>query len=127
MTRSLQPGQTLLALAVLCLVGAFSEEANGQNGTVAGRVVDWSSSQPLAGVTITLAGPRSEDPRPTQTGPNGRFVLDGLQNGRYALRARADGYVPRPGGRSEGIIFFEAEQRPQMTRLHFVRDETLAV
>ncbi len=57
---------------------------------VAGRVVG-SDGKPIAGAQVFNRG---DSPRPvsTQTGPDGRFLLDGLYSGsRYAF-ARRDGY-----------------------------------
>ena len=103
MTKSLQFKQAMLVLLVMCAVFA-PPEADAQDGTITGKVVNWNSSQPVASATITLSKRFSEISRQTESDPNGRFIFDGLSYGRYTLTAKAEGYIPRPGGRRSGFM-----------------------
>jgi len=55
---------------------------------VAGRVVDASSLEPLAGAQVVIAG----TDRGTLVGPDGRFTLGGLQAGQVTLQVSLVGY-----------------------------------
>ncbi|HKJ93169.1 MAG TPA: carboxypeptidase-like regulatory domain-containing protein, partial [Longimicrobiales bacterium] len=61
--------------------GAASTPARG--GTLAGVVYDSAGFVPLANVEVALVGTA----RSVRTGPDGRFQLHGLPDGRYGLRA----------------------------------------
>ena len=69
---------------------AWSAQAGAQvgTGTVNGRVVDSTSQQPLAGVTVRITGTQ----RGTQTREDGAFTLPGVPAGTQPLQANRIGY-----------------------------------
>src|SRR5690606_21599644 len=60
-------------------------------GTLAGLVTDAASGAPVAGVTVTV--PDSGQP-PSLTGPDGRYMVEGLSSGTYSVEFTRDGYPP---------------------------------
>src|SRR2546428_6672143 len=80
------------ALAFLCL---YTMPLTAQNiGTVRGQVVDSSTRQALAGVTVQIQGTA----RSTLTGPAGNYSLGDVPAGRVAVRATRIGVGPRRAG-----------------------------
>jgi protocatechuate 3,4-dioxygenase beta subunit len=65
-----------------------------QTGEVTGRVVDAADARPLAGAAVQLLGDSGSVPRPVRTDSRGVFVLRGVGEGSWRLRAQADGYAP---------------------------------
>lgn len=66
-----------------------------QTGEVTGRVVDAADASPLANATVELLGGDSGSvPRPVRTDSRGVFVVRGVGEGSWRLRAQADGYAP---------------------------------
>src|SRR5256885_13617795 len=88
------------ALAFLCL---YTMPLTAQNiGTVRGQVVDSSTRQALAGVTVQIQGTA----RSTLTGPAGNYSLGDVPAGRPPLRATPPARAPPPAGvtaRTPGI------------------------
>src|SRR2546428_1333461 len=77
------------ALAFLCL---YTMPLTAQNiGTVRGQVVDSSTRQALAGVTVQIQGTA----RSTLTGPAGNYSLGDVPAGSVVVRATRIGVVPR--------------------------------
>ena len=76
----------LVALLLLSLGGRG--EAFGQTGTIRGQVVDATTQETLPGVNVILAGTQ----RGAATDGEGRFVIDGLPAGTYAVQASFLGY-----------------------------------
>ena len=77
------------ALAFLCL---YAIPLTAQNtGTVKGQVVDSSTKQTLAGVTVQIQGTA----RSTLTGPDGNYSLADLPAGSVVVRATRIGFGPR--------------------------------
>ncbi|HEX2203155.1 MAG TPA: SusC/RagA family TonB-linked outer membrane protein [Longimicrobium sp.] len=77
-----------LCLALLgALLGAAPAIAQGQTGTITGRVYDAASQEGLSGATVTAAERRAV------TGPDGRFTLSGVPAGAHTLRASRIGYA----------------------------------
>src|SRR5215212_2308273 len=62
--------------------------AQSPGGTIAGRVIDSSTQQPLIGVTVLVEGTQ----RGTVTGSDGTFRLSGIPEGNRDVRARRIGY-----------------------------------
>ncbi|MEO8577964.1 MAG: TonB-dependent receptor, partial [Gemmatimonadales bacterium] len=62
--------------------------AQSPGGTIAGRVIDSSTQQPLVGVTVLVEGTQ----RGTVTGSDGTFRLSGVPEGNRDIRARRIGY-----------------------------------
>lgn len=80
----------LMLPAFLGLASALPAAATAQgSGTVAGRVVDQATQQPLSGVQIFLAG----SSRGTLTNQDGRFLIPGVQQGPQTIRAVLIGYA----------------------------------
>jgi hypothetical protein len=81
-------------------------------GLIAGRVLDVTTGQPVAGATVSMSaspapapGSPAEPPRPgllpmpaaVQTDSQGRFAFPSIPGGRYVLRVQHKGYVPVRG------------------------------
>src|SRR5213592_3265563 len=77
------------ALAFLCLSTMPLTAQNG--GTVRGQVVDSTTKQALAGVTIQIQG----TPRSTVTGPDGNYSLGEVPAGSVVVRATRIGFGPQ--------------------------------
>src|SRR6266545_2469451 len=105
------------ALAFLCL---FTMPLAAQNtGTVRGQVVDSTTRQALAGVTIQIQG----TPRSTVTGPDGNYSLGDVPAGSVVVRATRIGFGPQQqivtvtaGGTAEARF----EMSPQASLLEAV-------
>lgn len=61
--------------------------------TVSGRVLDQAASAPLAAARVEVSR-GGEDAIATEADTEGRYHIDNLPAGSYALRASADGYDP---------------------------------
>jgi hypothetical protein len=84
-------------ISALCAVFVFLLLAgNASAQTVRGIVVDDSTKQPLADVTIVLLTTRGENAGkpPVRTDSAGRFLLHAGVIGRYQVRATRIGYQP---------------------------------
>jgi outer membrane receptor for ferrienterochelin and colicins len=81
----------LAAVAVPAQQVASGARADDR-GSVQGRVVDASSNRPLARVEVSLRGPTA---RTTRADDDGRWHFDSVPAGRYVVRARVLGHVPR--------------------------------
>jgi iron complex outermembrane receptor protein len=81
----------LLAAALGGALSAVPLVAQAQTGTVTGRVVDSTSQQPLANVTVRIEG--------TQLGalsrPDGSFTIGGVPTGARSVRAARVGFAAR--------------------------------
>src|SRR6266545_332703 len=105
------------ALAFLCL---FTMPLAAQNtGTVRGQVVDSTTRQALAGVTVQIQGTA----RSTLTGPDGNYSLGDVPAGSVVVRATRIGFAPRQqvvtvsaGGTAEAAF----EMSPQASLLEAV-------
>jgi TonB-linked SusC/RagA family outer membrane protein len=78
-------GRQLFLALVAGLLGAAGLSAQG-TGTVAGRVVDGTSQEPLGGVTVNVAE------RQALTNADGRFSIGGVPAGAQTLRASRIGF-----------------------------------
>ncbi|MFB6248476.1 MAG: SusC/RagA family TonB-linked outer membrane protein [Salinibacter sp.] len=78
----------LAVLLVFC--GASGIEAQAQQGTVTGTVVDSTNGEPLPGVNVFVQGTQQG----TTTGSQGEYALD-VQPGSYVLEASFVGYGTR--------------------------------
>src|SRR5439155_26118120 len=80
--------QSVSALAFLCL---YSMPLTAQNtGTVRGQVVDSTTKQALAGVTVQIQGTA----RSTLTGTDGNYSLGDVPAGSVGVRATRIGFGP---------------------------------
>src|SRR4249919_1131210 len=108
---------------MLCLALAAQLPEPPASSIVAGRVVDATTGQPIAGAIVTPAGSAASVAATTSPGParvltsaNGNFVLRGLARGSLVLTATKGGYVNstygqrRPGGSTQPIPI-DADQR----------------
>src|SRR5437879_1665570 len=77
------------ALAFLCL---YTMPLTAQNtGSVRGQVVDSTTKQALAGVTVQIQG----TPRSTLTGTDGSYSLGDVPAGSVVVRATRIGFAPQ--------------------------------
>lgn len=74
---------------VITLSGIGIDAARAQSGSVAGRVIDETSGEPLTGAAVLLPGTAIG----TATDLDGRFLLSGLPAGEQMLQVRYLGYV----------------------------------
>ncbi len=87
---SLQSMKQLVRLVTLLACCAISLAARAaQPLKIAGRVVEAGSAEPVAGAAVTLDGHYLW----AVTGADGRFVLEGVEKGRYELEVSCLGYV----------------------------------
>jgi TonB-linked SusC/RagA family outer membrane protein len=80
-------GRQLFFVLLGGLLGAAQVSAQNPTGTVAGRVVDSATLQPLPGTTVTVAD------RSALSGPDGRFTVNSVPAGSQTVRARRVGYA----------------------------------
>jgi iron complex outermembrane receptor protein len=80
---------SLAALVCVATIGG-ALGAQPQTGTITGRVVDSTSQQPLANVTVSIVGSRTG----AQTREDGRFTIPGVPVGSRTVRAARIGYTP---------------------------------
>ncbi len=88
---SLRPSHGGTLLVVAATIAVSPEGASGQEGTIAGRVVDESTGAPVASATITL--PPSD--RSTVTNARGNFRFTDVPAGEYDLEIRHIRYGTR--------------------------------
>src|SRR4026209_2491956 len=77
--------------ALVGLLWTAALGAQTPSGTITGRVVDSTTHQPLAGVTVSVEGTA----RGTARGSDGTFRLGGVPEGNQVIRARRIGYNPQ--------------------------------
>ena len=118
-----------MAVAVRCLVptlvggllwaGQAGAQATVATGTISGRVVDSTTSQPLANVTVSIVGTQ----RGTLTRNDGGFVLTAVPLGQATVRVARIGYgsksqtVTVSGGAPVSIQFTLAAQAASLTQV----------
>ncbi len=87
-------------VGLLLSAGARAEDvpaAAAATGAVAGVAIDSASGRPLVGALVQLTpadGPAPGAPATVLSEDGGKFALDGLPVGRYALSVKLDGYQP---------------------------------
>ena len=85
-------GRQFIPALLAGLLGAAGLSAQS-TGTVTGRVVEGTTQEPLAGVTVSvLAGGADAAARQAVTSPEGRFTINGVPAGSQTLRATRIGY-----------------------------------
>src|SRR4051794_41812441 len=95
---------TCTVIRVQLLLGAFlvgvSLSLQAQQGSIAGKVSDAGTGQPLENARLVLAGPN----RVETTGQDGQYTFRGVAPGRYLLRGLRLRDQPRgdPGPGSAG-------------------------
>jgi hypothetical protein len=80
-------------LLVFLALYAFALRAQAQDATVAGRVLDGETLQPLPHVTVTVVRD-GEVVAGALTDDSGRFVIAGLARGNYVVTSAFLGYMP---------------------------------
>jgi iron complex outermembrane receptor protein/vitamin B12 transporter len=105
----LSPGVRVIVfvtVAMLCL--ASGARAQSDDRSVSGTIFD-PIGQPLPGVTVTLVG-RDSRVADAVTDANGRFAFARVDEGRYTIEARLDGFAPGTaapffvGARSHAVV-----------------------
>ena len=87
---------SLALLLTLCrglLSAQQPVEADLENGSISGVVVDASGGEPLSKARIFLRKPESRSqPQVTKSGPDGKFLLANIEPGRYRLSVQRNRY-----------------------------------
>src|SRR5688500_16381838 len=111
----------VLAAAFIASVGLFAAgDALAQNqGTLIGDVIDGETGEPVAGVTVTATSEALQGQQTAVSDDQGRFRIDALPIGTYALRFQKEGLSAEPitdiqlregsplygvGGASTGVV-----------------------
>jgi len=79
-----------LAFGLLMVAGLASSQTTG---SIEGRVLD-GESRPLSGALVTVRSPSLQGVRTATTDRDGRFLIQGLPPGDYAVRAELAGLPP---------------------------------
>jgi Carboxypeptidase regulatory-like domain len=83
----------LVALAAAALAQTHDATPAPEPDQIAGTVVDFVTSQPLAGAAVQIASVTNRSATVTvRTGPDGHFAFSGLARGKYSLGASYRGY-----------------------------------
>src|SRR5215471_789405 len=97
----LKPGATTTLIAVWLLIAFRASgqtpraHAAAQPSSLEGRVVQWSSTEPVAKATVELrpAGADGAPPYVATTAADGTFVFGSVRAGQYRIVATRPGYV----------------------------------
>ncbi|HEV7765245.1 MAG TPA: carboxypeptidase regulatory-like domain-containing protein [Thermoanaerobaculia bacterium] len=76
------------AAALFICASLSAQTTTSLSGTVT------SGGQALAGVTVTIASPRLQGIRTTETGPSGGYLFPALPPGEYQVVFRREGFLP---------------------------------
>lgn len=90
-----------LALTLYAVVGLVAPTTGqprdrGQGAStasLAGRITTGTPARPLAGAQVNVSAERGRTQESTTTGPDGRFLVDGLPAGRYVVTAGKGGFL----------------------------------
>ena len=89
----------LLTLCCGLLPAQQPVEADLENGSISGVVVDASGGEPLSKARIFLRKPESRSqPQVTKSGPDGKFLLANIEPGRYRLSVQRNRYARQEYG-----------------------------
>lgn len=80
----------MASVAALLLASSGVAQARAQTGTIAGRVVDATSQQPVAGVQVFIAAANVG----ATSGSDGHYTIAAAPTGVQAITARRVGYLP---------------------------------
>ena len=106
------------SLLIVCSLFALTASLHAQTtGTLTGRVLTEEAGTPLAGATVEVL--ITDSARSTSTDANGRFTMEGLPTGIFAVRASLPGHgavlVPevwmRAGKEEQVELRLEAEAK----------------
>ena len=102
--ESKQPSPPVLLLrrVAVAVLAALALPALAQTGTLAGRVVDAETAEPLPGATVLLVGTTTG----TSAGPAGHFTLAGVPVDAYTIRVSLVGYETA----TEAVRVYEGER-----------------
>lgn len=85
------------------------------SGTIAGRVIDAKSRQPIAASAVTLdselSGKDSTQSLGAETDHEGRFAFEGVEAGQHIVTAEAERYA---AARSPAIVFSTNDERREV-------------
>jgi TonB-linked SusC/RagA family outer membrane protein len=84
----MSPRYVVRSLLLATFIAPFAA-AQGQQGTLAGRVIDSTSAQPVAGALVNVAGTALG----THTNTEGRYTIRGLTPGTVEVRVLRVGYA----------------------------------
>ena len=79
---------TLLLCILLFAVSGCKTYDYDYYGTISGTVLDYTDNSPIENATILMM-PGSQT---VQSGPDGNFIYDGLEEGQYTLSVQRSGY-----------------------------------
>lgn len=89
-----------------CGGGGGGTPVDDTTGSVSGRIVDFTSSTPLAGVEVSIGS------QSTTTDANGYFVLEGVRPGTYTLTITPNpetNLVLPPGSEAPSVRIYEGQ------------------
>jgi hypothetical protein len=83
----------LAALLALPFAGQASAQGNAVEATIRGRVIDETTSQPIADVYVEFVDGRTRTAKTAVSDDEGSFLLSGVPSGFFRLRAERIGYA----------------------------------
>ena len=103
-------GMTALArqLPVPIPASSAQDPADQRLGEIRGRVFAADGEYPLAKATLSLrstGAPPQDRPRTVRTDGRGEYAFEDLEAGKYVLRARRSGYIPKNYGQKTSHSF----------------------
>ena len=103
-------GMTALArqLPVPIPASSAQDPADQRLGEIRGRVFAADAEYPLAKATLSLrstGAPPQDRPRTVRTDGRGEYAFEDLEAGKYVLRARRSGYIPKNYGQKTSHSF----------------------
>jgi iron complex outermembrane receptor protein len=88
----------MLGIAALCWGAQLVAQ---ENGRIEGRIAEADSGRPLAGASVVIDGPELEGSVGAVSNEDGRYAVQGLPPGKYAVRASFVGYLDQQKGSVE--------------------------
>ncbi len=96
--RTTRRGWALVVCALVAASTAPAQAGQAATGSIAGRLIDVSTGQPIAGGVLVLRDVMSRSQTVVTSDPAGVFHLEDLAAADYSLHATALGYVPHTYG-----------------------------
>lgn len=95
MTARVRQAVALLLMTISASIPLAPVWASPATAGIDGSVFDWTFTQPLAGLTVSIVPDGSKQPvARSVTDPKGRFHINGLAGGAYMLLLTDDGGAP---------------------------------